>query len=149
MRPLIWLALLVLFLVVEAACPVHLVSVWFAVGALVGMIVSALGGPLWLQLVLFLVTSAALLALLWPFIRKFMNPNLVATNVDALVGSVGIVTTDIDNVEATGQVKLGGMEWTARSLTGERIAAGTRVKVDHIEGVKAFVTPEQTPAQPH
>ena len=38
------------------------------------------------------------------------------------------------------QVKLGGMEWTARSTSAEPIKAGTLVKVDRIEGVKAFVS---------
>ena len=57
------------------------------------------------------------------------------------VGSEGYVTADIDNLAATGTVKLGAMEWTARSADGSAIKAGTRVKVERIEGVKAFVSP--------
>ena len=38
-------------------------------------------------------------------------------------------------------MKLGAMEWTARSTDGSIIPQGTLVKVDRIEGVKAFVTP--------
>lgn len=144
---MIWLVLLVVFLLAEAACPVHLVSIWFAAGALVALIASALGGELWLQILLFILTSALLLAALWPFIRKVINPKLVATNVDALVGSVGIVTCPIDNVQAQGQVKLGGMEWTARSTSGAVIPSGARVKVDKIEGVKVYVTPVEVPAE--
>jgi membrane protein implicated in regulation of membrane protease activity len=53
---------------------------------------------------------------------------------------------DIDNLAATGQVKLGSMEWTARSTDGNPIKAGTLVKVDRIEGVKAFVTIVKTNA---
>ncbi len=147
MNELIWLALLVVFLIVEAAYPIHLVSIWFAAGALVAMITCALGGALWLQILLFILTSALLLAALWPFIRKVVNPKLVATNVDALVGSVCVVTAAIDNVEASGQVKLGGMEWSARSTSGAPIPAGMRVKVDRIEGVKAFVSPAEAPAE--
>ena len=48
---------------------------------------------------------------------------------------------DIDNVEARGQVKLGGMEWTARSTSGDPISVGTEVRVDRVEGVKVYVTP--------
>ena len=136
-----WLAIMAVLLIVEAACPFHLVSIWFAAGALVAMIISMLGGELWLQIIAFCIVSGALLAGLWPFIRKFLNPHLTKTNVDSVIGSEGIVTADIDNLNAVGQVKLGGMEWTARSTSGANIPTGTRIRVDRIEGVKAFVSP--------
>ena len=60
-----------------------------------------------------------------------------------IVDAQGYVTADIDNLSATGSVKLGAMEWTARSTDGSIISEGTLVKVDRIEGVKAFVTPVQ------
>ena len=138
---ILWFALMVVFLIVEAACPFHLVSIWFAAGSLFALIANFLGAPLWLQIVLFLVVSCALLALLWPFIKKFLRPKLEKTNVDAIIGTVGTVTAAINNVAATGQVKLGAMEWTARSSSGEMIEVGTQIKVDRIEGVKVFVTP--------
>ena len=143
----VWFGLMVAFLIAEAACPIHLISIWFAAGSLVATIVSLLGGPIWLQITLFLVVSAALLAALWPFVKKFLKPNVVKTNVDAIVGSTGYVTADIDNVSATGQVKLGTMEWTARSTAGSLIKAGTLVKVDRIEGVKAYVSEVKVNAQ--
>lgn len=136
----VWFILMVVFLVAEAACPIHLISIWFAAGSLVAAIASMLGGPVWLQLVLFLVVSGALLAALWPFVKKFLNPNVEKTNVDAIIGSTGYVTADIDNISAMGQVKLGSMEWTARSTSGDPITKGMLVKVDRIEGVKAFVS---------
>ena len=139
----IWLALMVVFLVVEAACAIHLVSIWFAVGSLAAMVVSLLGGPVWLQILLFTVVSAGLLACLWPFTKKFLRPHLTKTNVDSVIGSQGYVTADIDNIHAQGQVKLNGMEWTARSTDGSPIPTGTLVKVDRIEGVKAFVSPAE------
>ena len=136
-----WLVIMAVLLIVEAACPFHLVSIWFAAGALVAMIISMLGGELWLQIIAFCIVSGALLAGLWPFIRKFLNPHLTKTNVDSVIGTEGIVTADIDNLNAVGQVKLGGMEWTARSTSGTNIPTGTRIRVDRIEGVKAFVSP--------
>ena len=138
---ILWLVLLVVFLVVEASCPVHLVSIWFAIGALVAGIVSLLGGQLWLQITLFLVVSIALLGSLWPLVKKVIRPKITATNVDSIIGSQGYVTEDIDNLDAVGQVKLGGMYWTARSASGHNIPKGTLVKVEKIEGVKAFVSP--------
>ncbi len=140
---LIWVALMVIFLVVEAACPIHLVSIWFAAGSLAAMVVALLGGQLWLQITVFVVVSLALLASLWPFVKKVLNTHLTATNVDSVVGATGYALEDIDNLLPSGRVKLGGMEWTARSETGKNIPAGTLVKVARIEGVKAFVTPAE------
>ena len=140
MDTFIWLALMVVFLIVEAACPIHLVSIWFAAGSLVAAVVSMLHGQLWLQILLFLVVSGGLLACLWPFVKKFMQPNLTKTNVDSVIGTEGYVTEAVDNLNAVGQVKLGGMHWTARSTAGHNIPAGTLVRVDRIEGVKAFVS---------
>ena len=138
---IIWMGLLIAFLVVEAACPFHLVSIWFATGSLAALVVYWLHGPLWLQILLFFIVSGGLLAALWPFTKKFLNPHLTATNIDSVIGSIGIVTAPIDNIEARGQVKLNGMDWTARSTTGDPITEHTRVRVDKIEGVKLFVTP--------
>ena len=133
MSLIFWMALVVFCLVVEAACPIHLVSIWFAIGALVAGIVSLLGGQLWLQITLFLAVSAVLLACLRPLLRKYFKPKLVKTNIDALVDTQGYVTADIDNLSATGSVKLGAMEWTARSSSGSPIPKGTLGKVEKIE----------------
>lgn len=139
MHTIIWLALTVAFLLLEAST-VTLVSLWFAAGALVALIVAATGGSVGLQVGAFLVVSAALLACLRPVVRKHFTPKLSKTNVDAIIGSRGYVTSDIDNINATGNVKLGAMEWTARSTSGALIPRGTLVQVDRIEGVKAYVT---------
>jgi membrane protein implicated in regulation of membrane protease activity len=141
----VWLGLSILFLIVEAACPFHLVSIWFAVGSLAALVMSLLNAPVWLQVLTFLIVSAITLSAVWPLIRKYINPKITKTNVDAVVGSTGLVTVAIDNISAVGQVKLGAMYWTARSTAGERIPEGTLVKVDRIEGVKVFVTPLEVP----
>ena len=136
----IWLILAVVFLLAEAAT-VTTVSLWFAGGCLAAMVVALTGGSLGFQVFVALAVSAGLLACLRPIVRKHFTPKLTKTNVDAVIGSRGYVTADIDNLAATGTVKLGAMEWTARSTAGTAIPAGTLVKVDKIEGVKVFVTP--------
>lgn len=141
MTAIVWLVLMIGFIILEAACPIHLVSIWFAVGALAAAVASMLSAQLWLQVTLFFVVSGVLLAALWPFTRKFLNPGRTATNVDSVIGTEGYVTASVDNLSATGQVKLGGMFWTARSTDGGNIPEGTLVKVDRIEGVKVFVSP--------
>ena len=142
----IWLGLMVLFLIVEATT-VTMVSLWFAGGALAALAVSAMDGSFLLQIIAFALVSTVMLALLRPMARKHFTPKLTRTNVDSVIGMEGYVTADIDNVAATGTVKLGAMEWTARSVTGEKISTGTLVKVEKIEGVKAFVIPVEVPAE--
>ena len=90
--------------------------------------------------VLFAAVSLVLLALLKPVIQKYFNPKLTKTNADALIGTVGPVVEDIDNIQAVGRVKLGGMEWSARSSSGQPIQKDAQVQVDKIEGNKVFVS---------
>ena len=94
-----------------------------------------------IQVLLFLLVSAVLLVCLRGMVRKHFTPKLTKTNVDAVIGSRGYVTETVDNLAASGQVKLGAMPWTARSTDGSPIEAGTLVQVDRIEGVKAYVSP--------
>ena len=142
---IIWLLLMVVFLITEAST-ITLVSLWFAAGALAAMAAALLGAALWIQIALFLAVSVILLTALRPLARKHFTPKLTATNVDSVIGSTGLVTASIDNVTASGQVKLGAMVWTARSSSGEPISEGTRIRVDRIEGVKVFVSPEEVTA---
>jgi len=136
----VWLVLLMVFLLVEANT-VSLVSVWFSGGALVAMIAALLGAVTGVQIVLFLGISGILLTLLRPVLKKYVTPKVTKTNVDAVIGSRGIVLTEIDNDLSQGKVILGNMEWTARSTGGEKLLPGTQVRADRIEGVKVFVSP--------
>lgn len=145
MIALIWLVLMVVFLMVEGAS-VSMVSLWFGAGALAALIVSLLGAEVWLQVLVFFTVSIVLLASLRPLARRYFTPKLTRTNVDSIVGQTGTVTAAIDNVAGQGQIKLASMEWTARSTSGEPISTGTLIRVDRIEGVKAFVSPLQVEA---
>lgn len=134
-----WLIAFILFVVGEAVT-VGLVSIWFAVGSLGALLTAALGGGLWLQIVIFLLLSALSLMLLKPLSRKWMAGHKAArTNADRVIGETALVTEDIDNTMATGQVQVDGQIWTARSAHGVVIPAGSRVKVLSIQGVKVMV----------
>lgn len=140
METFFWFALLVVFIWAEAAT-VNMVSAWFAVGSLVALVGSLLGAKLWLQVALFLVVSGVMLALLRPIAKKYFTPRITKTNVDALAGKTCLCVTAIDNLNGIGQVKIGDVEWSARSTTGEPISAGEQVRIDRVEGVKVYVTP--------
>ena len=127
-----------MFGIAEAAT-VGLVSIWFAAGAAVAMIVSALNGPIWLQVLVFLAVSIVLLALLRPFVNRVSNPNKQATNADRNIGQQALVIEEINNLEDTGAVKLDGVVWSARSEQGEIIPVGRLIEVKRIAGVKLYV----------
>ena len=138
---LVWFILMVVFLVAEAACPIHLISIWFAVGAMGGLLVAVLSGPVWLQIVVFLALSALTLILVRPAAAKLLTPGISPTNADRVLSQIALVTEEINNIAETGQVKLFGQVWTARSENGEVIPAQSRVRILRIEGVKVFVKP--------
>lgn len=134
-----WVVALVVFLIVEAVTA-GLVSIWFVFGSLVALICAALGAAVWLQIFWFVIVSVATLVLTRPLVKRYVDSRSVATNADRSIGRAAVVTERIDNLAATGAVKLDGVVWTARS-TDDAIAieTGERVTVRAIEGVKLIV----------
>lgn len=137
---IIWLILFIVFLVVELVTAGALVSIWFCVGALVALAVAYFGGAFWLQMTLFVVVSIGLLLGTKPFLKKYMDPKISATNADRILKNRGIVEEEINNLAGLGAVKIDGKSWTARNVDGEAIIpVDAEVEVVGIEGVKAMV----------
>ena len=134
-----WVVALVVFLIVEAVTA-GLESIWFVFGSLVALICAALGAAVWLQIFWFVIVSVATLVLTRPLVKRYVDSRSVATNADRSIGRAAVVTERIDNLAATGAVKLDGVVWTARS-TDDAVAieTGERVTVRAIEGVKLIV----------
>ena len=135
-----WLALVILFGIAEAAT-LGLTSIWFALGALGAMVVAIFDGPLLLQIAVFVVVSAVTVWLTRGWGQKRFNEGREPTNADRILGQRCQVLEDIDNDRASGVVKADGKIWTARSVTGAVIPAGSTATVRSIEGVKVYVTP--------
>lgn len=136
-----WLAAIVLFAVIEAAT-VQLVSIWLAVGAAAAFIGAVAGAKQFAQWILFVVFSALSLVITKPFVKRLTKNTHEKTNIDAQIGKKTTVTKAIDNIAETGEVKLGGISWTARSADGNPIATGDTVTVERVEGVKLIVSRE-------
>lgn len=134
-----WLVALVPFILIEIAT-MGLTTIWFAGGALVAVIASALGLPLVVQIVLFFAVSFVLLYFTRPMAVKYFNKDRVKTNAESLVGRQAIVISEIDNLQGIGQVTVGGMEWSARTAeAGVRLDVGSVVNIIAINGVKLIV----------
>lgn len=136
----VWVAVMALAAFVEAATPI-LVSIWFSVGALVAMLAAYFGASITVQLLLFVFVSIAALIGARPLAKRFLDPHIIPTNADRLLGEEAQVTEEIDNEHAAGAVYIDGKTWTARSEDGEIIPAGQQVEVVRMEGVKLFVRP--------
>ena len=137
---LLWLLLAAVLIVVESAT-VELVCIWFAVGALLAAIATYLGAAFWLQLLICLLTSLAVLVVGRPLLLDKLTVRRQATNADQVVGQLGMVTQRIDNLQQTGRVSANGLDWAARSENGQPIPQGMPVEVLRIEGVKLIVRP--------
>lgn len=138
----IWLGVAVLTALVEAAVPA-LVSIWFVPGALAALVVSLLGGAVWLQIVMFLAVSVLALIITRPIAKKLSGGKSESTNADMVIGRSALVTEEIDNIKAVGRVSVMGNSWSARSEDGTVIGVGSSVTVERIEGVKLIVSAQQ------
>ena len=98
-----------------------------------------LHGPVWIQLLWFVLVSAAALYLCRPLVAKYVNSRGQATNADRYLHLRGIVTETIDNAASKGSVKIEGRLWTARSADGSIIPKGSIVAAREIRGVKLIV----------
>lgn len=133
---IIWLIAIVVFLVLEAVT-YQLVSIWFAIGAVGGLIAYVCGAGFYLQFGIFVILSVVLLAALRPVSLRLVKNRKIKTNADSLEGKTVLITSEVDNLKGTGQGKIDGMVWTVRSAKpGEVISEGATARVVKIEGVK-------------
>lgn len=134
-----WLIAAGIFFIIEMATVGFLVF-WFGIGALITTLVSFFVPNPYIQATIFLVTSTLLIFLTKPFVNKFVNKGkTVATNAYSIIGRTGIVTKEINPIEGTGQIKVNGEIWSAKTDLNEVITENTKVEVTQIDGVKAVV----------
>lgn len=137
----IWLGVFVIMIIVEAST-VELVSMFFALGSLVALIISFIPGvEWWIQLIVFVVISGASLLGLRPLIKKYFSREKRNTNVDEFVGKK-VTIVDI-NGDGYPEAKLNGVLWRV-SLEDEEdsIKAGEKAVVIKIEGNRLVVRKE-------
>jgi membrane protein implicated in regulation of membrane protease activity len=136
---LLWLIASGLFAAGEMAS-LDLVLLMFAGGALGGMTVALLGGPVVLQLIGFIVVSAVLLALVRPLAKRHLTQRTPEQldGVATLIGRTAKVTQAVDG--HGGRIRLGADEWTARSqYGGENFPVGATVRILQVDGATAVV----------
>ena len=136
----VWLGIAVILFIIEAAT-INLATIWFALGALISMVLAFLNLPIVWQILLFLIVSSILLIFTRPVAVKKLKIGSVKTNAESLIGESGIVIENITK-DDRGQVKVKGQVWSALSVDSQPIEKDIRVVIDRIEGVTLFVKTE-------
>lgn len=142
--PILWFGIFVLTIVVESQTA-DLVSIWFAPGAFVSLVLSFLSVQFWVQFGVFVGLTVLGLILSFAWIRPAMKKRhkVVKTNADALEGKQAFVEEDIQNAVPTGVVKINGQLWTARMEDPAASAAkGDWVEIVRVEGAKLICRPK-------
>ncbi|MDD6620444.1 MAG: NfeD family protein [Eubacteriales bacterium] len=135
---IIWAVAIIVFGIAEAATA-QLVSIWFVIGAVAGLISAFCGANFYVQLIVFIAVSVLALVITRPLVKKYIKPKKEHTNADRVLTQDGIVVEEINNTLGKGQVKVDGKLWTARSENGDIIPEGSIVKTEKISGVKLIV----------
>ena len=123
-----WLVLFIVLVFIELVT-VNLVTIWFAFGSFVSLFFDNAS----LQVGIFVVVSFIALLLTKKFVNKVKNKQIIPTNLDRVIGKIGIVTETISPLKI-GEVTVDGKRWSAVSDT--EIKLNEKVKILAIDGVK-------------
>ncbi len=135
---ILWTLAIVVFLIFEAST-FQFVCIWFAGGALGALICSLFNLNIWIQLSVFFAITIILLLCTKKVVRKLKEGSGEKTNAEALIGQAAIITQSISDNNSSGEAKIQGQMWSARSLDGNDIPEGSIVTVEKISGVKLIV----------
>lgn len=135
----VWLAVIIVTAILEFAT-MEIVSIWFTLGAIVPLILSATNAVRWeIQIVIFVVISALLIVSLRSVTKKFLLKNSDGkTNIDALIGQKYrmLSRTDFENV---GSVKVNDVIWSAIGVDQQTIEKDEIVEIVRVKGNKLIV----------
>ena len=131
----IWLALTVVFIIIEVATT-DISSIWFAAGALVSTLVAwAAPQAVALQAVVFAVVTVVTMYLTKPLLTKYLTKK-TPTNMDMYIGQNALAVSDISPDKA-GRAKIAGLTWQAKS--NAIIKEGEMCRIVKIEGASLVV----------
>jgi len=130
-----WLGLFVVALLLEIFTA-DMISIWFSLAAVPSFILALVGAGLLSQILVFLVIAATLLFLTRPVMKKYMKTNEIKTNIDAIIGSKGLVIKEI-TPDTVGRIKIKYIEWSA--VSSQLIEPNQYVRVLDVDGNKLIV----------
>lgn len=135
-----WIVTIVIALIGEALTT-SFFSIWFAAGAVCALTAKLFRASFAVQMYTFAITSIVfILASEFILKKKFhILKRAPKTNIYSVIGKVGIVTKEINNIEGKGEVEIAGKKWTALSADNSIIHKKERVIIERVDGVKLIV----------
>lgn len=113
----------------------------FAVGAVIAAVLAFLDVAPEIQLTVFIAASLVSLLVLQRFVRHG-DEHQPAVGSNRFVGQHAVVLQPVDRTSGSGRVRMDTEEW--RAVTdGDRIEAGTEVKVVDVRGARLVVEPAE------
>lgn len=137
---LLWLLAAIALVVVEGLT-FNLVTIWFAIGSAAALIVSLVTSSFQVQFLVFVAVSLVCLLAFRPLAARLKSPP-EATNGDRNVGRTATVLTPL-SPDATGRVRLDGVDWNARTVGGATLQPGQTCRVVDIQSTLLFVEPQE------
>ena len=128
---IVW-AIVVAAAIILEVLTISFISSWFAGGGMIAMVMAAIGLDIHWQIIIFVVSSLALMASMRPILKKFLKTPTIPTNADANLGKEYKLTSDV--VEGQSTINISGVEWTV--LCKDNIKAGAKVVITEISGNK-------------
>ena len=134
----LWLIISGIFFIMEMLTVGFLVF-WFGIGAIIAMCASFFVKSVTAQTAIFVVSSTILLFATRTFVNKFAKTeNTSKTNAYSIEGKQGIVISEIDPTQGSGQIKVNGEIWSAKSFDNTCISQNSKVTIEKIDGVKMW-----------
>ena len=133
----IWLGIIIAAIVIEVIT-VDLVSVWFAAGGIIALILCLLGINQSIQIAAFIIIAIITAVVVRPIAKKYMRGNIERTNFDRVIGKHGLITKTI-TADTKGEVKVMSTLWLASSIDNTTINDGDYCEILAVEGAHLVV----------
>ncbi len=138
MSMFIWLLIAVGAFAVEMATPSALVSIWFAVGAVVSALLANTINNDVIEILIFVVVSGISFVVFRPLIMKYVKVKVENTNADRLIGYRGRLSEAITK-EKWGALEISGLRYSVSSKNQEVIDENQWVEVVALKGARLIV----------
>lgn len=136
-----WILAAIIFFLLEIFIPSFLMAS-IGIGCLLAFIGAAFHFPITIQLILFIIGTTAGFMSIKPLMKRYAyNKKVLKTNAGGLVGRIGKVKEEINEMENTGCVAIDGDLWKSVSINNEIIMTGEKVRVVDINSIVLTVEP--------
>ena len=132
---LLWVAVFILAIIIELATE-QLVSIWFAGGAVIGLILAICSVHWLVQVIVVIVVSAVLVILSHYLLNKKKSDVHLKTNMELLIDQKIKVLKSV-NPDSYGEGKFRDVVWSLKS--DDEIKEGEFAKIIGVEGNKLIV----------